>query len=99
MNVYCNSGPTKALDQIVARLGHFAGAAFLYGSSVGGFQPGHDVDLLFVLAKEHHELVYREISMIQRDCPLPLHPTVVAPLEFATNPRIRELAELGTKLW
>ena len=85
--------------RIVARLKHLGGEVYLYGSSVVAFQDGHDIDLLFVLPEEHHQWIYEAIAAIQGDCPLPLHPTVVTPLEFESNPRIRELSESGLRLW
>jgi hypothetical protein len=99
MNAYYSRRSAEALRRIVAHLSPLGGRAFIYGSSARAFQVGHDIDLLFVYAEEHHERIYREVAVVQEACPLPLHPTVVTPLAFATNPRIRELSQLGRMLW
>ncbi len=89
MNGSYSSRPAETLQRIIiARLSFLGGEAFLYGSSAAAFQAGHDIDLLFVLDGKHHDRVYREIAVIQEDCPLPLHPTVVAPLLSASGVRL-----------
>lgn len=99
MNAYYSRRSAEALQRIVAQLSPLGGVAFLYGSSATVLRVGHDIDLLFVYAEAHHERIYKEVAVIQEDCPLALHPTVVTPLAFATNPRIRELTHLGRRLW
>ena len=99
MSEYCSNRPLEALQRDVVALKRLGGEAFLYGSSVTAFRPGHDIDLLFVLAERYHELVYQEVGVVQRGCPFLLHPTLVTPEEFATNPRIRELTNRAIQLW
>jgi len=99
MNEYCSSQPLEALQRIVVVLSRFGGEAFLYGSSVTAFRLGHDIDVLFVLAKEYHEHVYQQVAMVQEDSPFLLHPTLVTPAEFATNPRISKLSHRAIRLW
>lgn len=99
MSESCSSRSLEGLQRIVAVLSRLGGEAFLYGSSVAAFRLGHDIDLLFVLAKEHHEHVYQQVAKVQEDSPLLLHPTLVTPIEFATNPRIRDLLDRAIRLW
>ena len=99
MNEFCSSWSLEVLQRIVVVLSRLGGEAFLYGSSVVAFRPGHDVDLLFVLTKEHHENVYRQVAIAQENSSLLLHPTLVTPVELATNPRFRELLRRAIRLW
>jgi nucleotidyltransferase-like protein len=99
MNARCSSWSRQDLRRILARLSCLGGEGFLYGSCVTGLRSAHDIDLLFVLVEEHHERVYQEVAIVQETIPFPLHPTVVTPLQFATNPLIRRLSQLGERLW
>jgi hypothetical protein len=99
MNASCSSWSRQDLQRILASLSCVGGEGFLYGSCVTGPQSAHDIDLLFVIVEEHHERVYQEVAIVQEKIPLLLHPTVVTPSEFATNPLIRRLSQLGERLW
>jgi hypothetical protein len=99
MSEYSSSLAMVAIQRIVGALRDCGGGGFLYGGSLTGFRLGHDIDLLFVLSEQCHELVYQQVALIQQNSPLLLHPVVVTEAEMSTNPRLRELRNGALRLW
>ena len=99
MNTRSSNTERTVLGTLIARLRQIGGAGYLYGSSTGQLRPDHDIDLLVILPENVHALLYSAVSELQSSCPFLLHPTVVTTTQFDTNPRIRELADSGVRVW